>query len=84
MLKQQDYILNTQEEYKQIDSVKKMIQDIHESGNFFHLSLKTLELIRRFNMLFVRVFEKNDESPSVFNQLVILSHHLEEQLLREN
>ena len=84
MLKQQDYILNTEEEYKQIVSVKEMIQDIHESGNFFHLSLKTLELIRRFNMLFIQVFEKKDESPSLFNQLVILSHNLETELLRES
>ncbi|MDX1543476.1 MAG: hypothetical protein R3214_05965 [Christiangramia sp.] len=84
MLKQQDYILNTEEEYKQIVSVKDMIQDIHESGNFFHLSLKTLELIRRFNMLFIQVFEKKDESPSLFNQLVILSHNLETELLRES
>ncbi|MCM8570010.1 hypothetical protein NE848_11515 [Gramella jeungdoensis] len=84
MQKQQDYILNTEEEYKQIDSVKEMIQEIHETGNFFHLSLKTLELIRRFNMIYIQVFEKKDDSPSLFNQLVILSHNLETQLLREN
>lgn len=84
MLTQQDYILNTQEEYKLIETVKEMIEDIHESGNFFHLSLKTLELIRRFNNLFQQVFEKKDESSSLFNQLVILSHNLEAELLREN
>ncbi|TBW29283.1 hypothetical protein [Gramella sp. KN1008] len=84
MLQQQDYILNTEEEYKQIDSVKEMIQDIHQSGNFFQLSLQTLELIRRFNNLFITVFEKNEKSPSLFHQLVVLSHSLETQLLREN
>lgn len=84
MLTQQDYILNTEEEYKQIDSVKEWIQNIHESGTFFNLSLKTLELIRRFNNLHIQVFENNDASPSSLNQLVITSKGLESQLIREN
>lgn len=84
MLKQQDYILNTQEEYNQIYSVKELIQDIHESGSFFHLSLRTLELIRRFNNFYIQVFEKLDDSPSNLNQLMILSRNLEGELVNQN
>ncbi|CAL66666.1 hypothetical protein [Christiangramia forsetii] len=84
MLTQQDYILNTEEEYKQIESVKEWIQNIHESGTFFNLSLKTLELIRRFNNLHIQVFEENNTTPSNLNQLVITSKGLETQLIREN
>lgn len=82
MLLQQDYILNTEEEYTKIEHVKELIQNIHLSGNFYELSLKTLELMRRFNKIFVQVFEKKDESPSAFNQLVILSDNLEEELVK--
>lgn len=84
MLKQQDYILNTQEEYNQINSVKDLIQDIHDSGTFFHLSLKTLELIRRFNNLYIQVFENVDDSASNLNQLMILSRNLEVELVKQN
>jgi len=83
MLIKQDYILNTEEEYKQIDTVKEWIQNIHESGTFFHLSLRTLELIRRFNNLYIQVFEKEDENPSSLNQLVITAKGLETEFVRE-
>lgn len=84
MLAQQDYILNTEEEYKQINAVKEWVQNIHESGTFFNLSLKTLELIRRFNNLYRLVFEEKNENPSNLNQLVITSKSLETELIREN
>ncbi|MCB7480270.1 hypothetical protein [Christiangramia sediminis] len=84
MLTQQDYILNTEEEYQQIKSVKELVQNIHESGTFFNLSLKTLELIRRFNNLYIQVFETEDENPGILNQLVIISKNLEAELIREN
>lgn len=84
MLAQQDYILNTQEEYTQINAVKEWVQNIHESGTFFNLSLKTLELIRRFNNLYIQVFEDEDDNPSNLNQLVITSKSLETELIREN
>lgn len=83
MLKQPDYILNTTEEYNQINSVKELIEEIHESGSFFHLSLRTLELIRRFNNFYFQVFEKQDNSPSKLNQLMILSRSLEGELVRQ-
>ena len=83
MLIKQDYILNTEEEYKQIDTVKEWIQNIHESGTFFNLSLRTLELIRRFNNLYIQVFEKEDENPSSLNQLVITAKGLETEFVRE-
>ena len=84
MLQQQEYIQNTEEEFSQIDSVKAMIEDLRDSGNFFSLSLKTLELIRRFNNLYVEVFQKHDNNPSFLNQLVILANGLEGELVREN
>ena len=83
MLIKQDYILNTEEEYKQIDTVKEWIHSIHESGSFFNLSLRTLELIRRFNNLYIQVFENEDANPSNLNQLVITSKGLETELVRE-
>ena len=83
MLIKQDYILSTEEEYKQIDAVKDWIQNIHESGTFFHLSLRTLELIRRFNNLYIQVFEKEDANPSTLNQLVITAKGLETEFVRE-
>lgn len=82
MLRQQEYILNTQEEFSQIESVKEMVENLHATQVFFKLSLKTLELIRRFNNLYIQVFEKGDESASIFNQLVITSHTLESELVR--
>lgn len=84
MQAQQDYILNTEEEYKQINSVKDWVQNIHESGTFFSLSLRTLELIRRFNNLYMLVLEQEDENASNLNQLVITSKSLETELIRDN
>ncbi|AVR46242.1 hypothetical protein C7S20_13770 [Christiangramia fulva] len=84
MLRQQEYILNTEEEFQQIESVKDQLKDLHENGNFFHFSLQTLELIRRFNNLYIEYFEKGNESASNFNQLVIISNNLETHLVREN
>ncbi|SDR76688.1 hypothetical protein [Gramella sp. MAR_2010_147] len=84
MLAQQAYILNTEEDYQQIDTVKDWIQNIHESGTFFHLSLKTLELMRRFSTLYTQVFDKDDIHPSTLNQLIITSRGLEVELIREN
>ena len=84
MLQQQEYILTTENEYKQINSVKDSIQEIHNSGNFFQLSLKTLELIRMFNNLYVDVFEHSESTPSNINQLMITGRALETQLVRES
>ncbi len=84
MLKLQDYILNTEEEFKQINSVREWVDKIHDSGTFFKLSLKTLELIRRFNNLYSEVFENNDRSPNLINQLMITARGLETELVREN
>ncbi len=84
MLKQKEYILNTEEDFKQIESVKELVQEMHDSGNFFNLSLKTLELIRRFNNLFIDYFKKGNESSSVFNQLVVTAKNLETELVRGN
>lgn len=84
MLQAQDYILNTEEEYQQINSVKNWIHNIHKTGSFFNLSLKTLELIRRFNKLYSEVFENNDSSPSLVNQLMITARGLETELVQEN
>jgi len=83
MLAKQDYILNTEEEYKQIEVVHEWIQNIHESGTFFNLSLRTLELIRRFNNLYIMVFEKEEATVSNLNQLVIAARGLDENLISE-
>lgn len=84
MLKQQEYIINTQEEFCQIESVKEQLDELVQKGSFFQLSLKTLELIRRFNSFYTQVYEKQDKSPQILNQLVITSQSLETELVREN
>ena len=84
MLKQQENIFNLEDEYRQIASVKECILNIHESGNFFSLSLKSLELIRRFNNLYTEVIENGDTSPSNLNQLIITSKGLESELIQIN
>ncbi|QYA26356.1 hypothetical protein G3I01_12850 [Gramella sp. MT6] len=84
MLKEQGYILNVEEEYKQIESVKEWIHQIHESGTFFNLSLKTLELIRRFNKLYTEVIKNDNPTPGNVNQLIIISKGLESELVQEN
>lgn len=83
MLQQQEFIHTTSDEYEQIKSVRDWIQNLHVSGDFFSLSLKTLELIRRFNNLYTQVFEQGDKSPSKVNQLMILSKGLEMELIGE-
>lgn len=83
MLQQQEFIHTTSHEYEQIKSVREWIQNLHVSGNFFSLSLKTLELIRRFNKLYVQVIEQEDRSPSNVNQLMIISKGLEMELIGE-
>lgn len=82
MLKQLNYIENTREEYVQITQVKEAIENVHDNGIFFQLSLRTLELIRRFNSLYTSLIEEGEESPTRFNQLVITSQSLEEELVR--
>lgn len=84
MLQQQEYILNTEEEFQQIKSVNDQLKDLHEKGEFFHLSLQSLELIRRFNNLYHEYFVKKNETSSIFNQLVIISNNLEKKLVRES
>ncbi len=82
MLQQQNYILNTEDEYRMINSVKTMIEEIHDSGDFFNLSLKTLELIRRFNRYYSFIIEENKFSSSDFHQLVVISSNLEAEIQR--
>lgn len=84
MLETQDYIKNTEEEFRQVASVREWIQSIHESGSFFQLSLRTLELIRRFNNLYSEVFDQDRKSPGTINQLIITTRGLETELVREN
>ncbi|MBT8295103.1 MAG: hypothetical protein KJO51_01685 [Gramella sp.] len=84
MLTIQDYNLDTKEEYKQICLIRDWIHTIHETGNFFQLPLKTLELIRRFNVLYAEVFENGDDSPSIFNQLLVATRGLESAFIRHN
>ena len=84
MLQQEHYIQSTDEEISHIESVKDSIEELRESGNFFSVSLQTLELIRRFNHLYIQVFEKMDQNPSLLHQLVVAAVGLEEQLIRES
>jgi len=84
MLQQEHYIRSTDEEIFQIASVRNSIEELRESGNFFSVSLQTLELIRRFNHLYIQVFEKMDQNPSLLHQLVVAAVGLEEQLIRES
>ncbi|WP_026916275.1 hypothetical protein [Christiangramia portivictoriae] len=81
MLQQEHYIQSTEEEIAHIESVKKSIEELRESGNFFSVSLQTLELIRRFNYLYIQVFEKMDENPSLLHQLVVAAEGLEKKLV---
>ena len=84
MLQQEHYIQSTEEEVSHIESVKNSIEELRESGNFFSVSLQTLELIRRFNHLYIQVFEKMDQNPSLLHQLVVAAVGLEEKLIRES
>ncbi|WP_299155593.1 hypothetical protein [uncultured Christiangramia sp.] len=84
MLQQEHYIQSTDEEISHIESVKDSIEELRESGNFFSVSLQTLELIRRFNHLYIQVFEKMDQNPSLLHQLVVAAVGLEEKLIRES
>ena len=84
MQEQSEYIVTTAEDLSQIELVKLMIQDIHEKGRFFDLSLKTLELIRRFNNLYKLVQEEGEANPSWLHQLVICSINLEKDLQPAN
>ncbi|WPY97076.1 hypothetical protein [Christiangramia sp. OXR-203] len=84
MLQQEHYIQSTEEEISHIESVKDSIEELRESGNFFSVSLQTLELIRRFNHLYIQVFEKMDENPSLLHQLVVAAVGLEKKLIRES
>lgn len=84
MLQQEHYIQSTEEEISHIESVKESIEELRESGNFFSVSLQTLELIRRFNHLYIQVFEKMDANPSLLHQLVVAAVGLEEKLIRES
>ncbi|TRO66402.1 hypothetical protein [Christiangramia sabulilitoris] len=84
MLTIQDYNLDTEDEFKQICSVKDWIENIHDSGNFFQLPLRTLELIRRFNNLYTEVFENKETSASIINQLFITARSLETDLVRQS
>ncbi|MCP9200514.1 hypothetical protein MKO06_11375 [Gramella sp. GC03-9] len=79
-----EQIVTTREDFSQIETVRKMIEEVHESGNFFNLSLNTLELIRRFNQLYTRIHEDREESPAVINQLIVCSLNLEKHLVHEN
>ncbi|GAA4323971.1 hypothetical protein [Christiangramia aestuarii] len=80
MLKQTDFIFTTEEDYKRIQLIKDRIQNIHTSPKFFGLPLKTLELIRRFNSLYLQVIDQNDSKPSNMNQLMITTRGLESEL----
>ncbi len=84
MLTIQDYNLNTEDQFQQVSHVREWIQNIHETGNFFQLSLRTLELIRRFNTLYTEVFENNHDSPSLINQLLVTARGLETELVEQN
>lgn len=84
MLKQQDIILRTEEEYHLINSVKTMIDDIHERGTFFSLPLKSLELIRRFNKFYSILRETGNPSESDLHQLMVISRNLEAEILRNS
>ncbi|MDT0649023.1 hypothetical protein [Autumnicola edwardsiae] len=81
LIQEINYIQTTEEEYNQIASVKILVDEVYAKGNFFHLPLKTLELIRRFNGLFDRVVKEEEQTPSLVNQLIINSQHLEQQLM---
>ncbi|MFV8282117.1 hypothetical protein ACNKXS_11275 [Christiangramia marina] len=84
MLQQEHYIQSTDEEISHIESVKDSIEELRDSGNFFSVSLQTLELIRRFNHLYIQVFEKMDKNPSLLHQLVVAAVGLEKKLIRES
>lgn len=79
MLQQVNYIESTEEEFKQINFIKTSIENLRDSGNFFDVSLPTLELIRRFNHYYIQVFEKKDTNPSLIHQLVVAAEGLKEK-----
>lgn len=83
MLQQPEFIVTTEDEFAQIESVKAHIEEMHATGNFFHLSLQGLEMIRRFNNLYTEVVENENQSASLLNQLVIVAQGLEIEFVQK-
>ncbi len=66
-----------------IKSVKKQVDDLYAKQKIFGLSLETLELTRRFNIIYNK-FKNLDVLPAVeFNRFVVLTQHLERNLVQE-
>ena len=84
MLDQVNYIESTEEEIRQINFIKTSIENLRESGDFFSVSLPTLELIRRFNHYYIKVFVNMDTNPSLLHQLVVAAEGLKEKLFSKN
>lgn len=83
MLQQPEFIVTTEDEFAQIESVKAHIDEMHATGDFFNLSLQALEMIRRFKNLYTEVFEKEHQSANLLNQLVIVAKGLEIEFVQK-
>ncbi len=63
---------------RNVEFVKVQIDEIYKNGQFYSLSLHTLELTRRFNEKYQKFSEEPQEEN--FRELLILTERLEEKL----
>lgn len=71
------------EDIEFIKNVKKQVDEIYLKQQIFGLSLETLELTRRFNLLLPKEASLEDFQPAAFSRLVSLTQHLERNLNQE-
>lgn len=66
-----------------INVVKNQVDELYQRQQIFGLSLETLELTRRFNMVVNHTETLEEMEPFTFNKLMALTKHLERNLVQE-
>lgn len=80
------HIVTPFEEHVNIDLiniVKKQVDQLYARHQIFNLSLETLELTRRFNILYLSFENLELNEPVALNKFVSLTLHLERNLTLE-
>ncbi|MFD1095984.1 hypothetical protein [Salegentibacter chungangensis] len=67
-------------EQKHIHELKLKLDNLYASGQIFQVSLKTLELSRRFQKLYTKFGEAEDFSRAELCNLLSIAKYLEENL----
>lgn len=66
-----------------ITNVKKQVDELYLKQQIFGLTLETLELTRRFNLLLPKEVSLEDYQPAALSRLISLTQHLERNLIKE-